>query len=117
MKQTESEDFVVKCISILWFNFVYILWLKCVYYIDINWNWQTADGGRWSNWGDAEIQNNAYVGQNYQIAINKCNCFNGGTKSQVLSKLGLSEQSKDYTSENVVRSFSNYRYDWIQRQN
>eukprot|EP01084_Bolivina_argentea_P275864 470551_1 len=59
----------------------------------INWNWKTADGGHWSNWGDAEIQNNAIVGQNYQTAIDKCNCFNAGTKSQVLSRLGLNQGS------------------------
>jgi len=57
----------------------------------INWNWATADGGRWSNWGDAQIQDNQYVGQHYQIALNKCGtkCFNAQTKDNVLKRLGI----------------------------
>ena len=52
---------------------------------------RTANGGRWSNWGDAQIQDNSYVGTHYQNALNTCGngCLNGNSKAIILKRLGL----------------------------
>ena len=57
----------------------------------INWDWTTADNGQWSDWGNAEIQDDQYVGTHYQQTIDHCgsNCFNADTKENVLKRLGL----------------------------
>ena len=53
----------------------------------INWNWTDS---QWPTWGDAEVENNKVVLNDYQIALNKGNFFNANTESSVKSRLGLS---------------------------
>ena len=75
-----------------WFEpYFYDLVLKqdsCVrQFCYINWNWTAT--ARWPTWGDAQIQDNEIVGQDYQAVLYKGNFFHSANQSVVLEKLGL----------------------------
>eukprot|EP01083_Nonionella_stella_P005982 17301_1 len=60
---------------------------KCVrQFCYINWNWTTT---KWPNWGDAQIQDNQIVGEQYQTALYKGNYFHSTNKSDTLHRLDL----------------------------
>ena len=65
----------------------------------INWNW--AEFPQWSNWGDARLEANATVANNFKIEMDDSLYFHAATEKEFRTALGYNELTPPPIVENV----------------